>query len=102
MYRPMSCCISTRLTPVEPEPDPGQLGRGRQRFLICGARPDRSRSELRLRSGRQSQRQVRTSLGCKGCYRRVQQKADLLEAALHIDLKEAAPTHRNPAKPTRM
>jgi hypothetical protein len=27
---------------------------------------------------------------CKGCYERAQQKADLLEAALHMDLKEAA------------
>lgn len=27
---------------------------------------------------------------CKPCYERVQQKADLLEAALHMDLKEAA------------
>lgn len=27
---------------------------------------------------------------CKGCYERVEQKADLMEAALHMDLKEAA------------
>ncbi|HVO64790.1 MAG TPA: hypothetical protein VMT53_27960 [Terriglobales bacterium] len=27
---------------------------------------------------------------CKGCYERVQQRADQVEAALHIDLKEAA------------
>jgi hypothetical protein len=27
---------------------------------------------------------------CKGCYERVQQQADRLEAALHMDLKEAA------------
>ncbi|MBV8894338.1 MAG: hypothetical protein JO266_20580 [Acidobacteria bacterium] len=27
---------------------------------------------------------------CKGCYQRAQQKADLLEAALHMDVREAA------------
>ncbi len=83
--------------PVESALDPQQLDEERERFLkeykaqlfTAHTQIDPAASFGCSLEDNHSQNYEPASV-CKACYERVQQKADLLEAALHMDLKEAA------------
>ena len=83
--------------PVESMPDAGQLDEERERFLkeyksqmfAEHAQVDPAASFGCSLEDNHSENYEPASV-CKGCYERAQQRADQMEAALHMDLKEAA------------
>ena len=88
---------SAALPVLETEPDLSQLDEERERFLkeykaqmfASHTQIDPAASFGCSLEDNHNENYEPASV-CKGCYERIQQKADLLEAALHMDLKEAA------------
>ena len=85
------------ITPSEPTPDPAALEEERERFL----REFKSQmlsSHMQMRSNapavcmRRADHQGSSEAAtiCQGCYDQLQERVDVLEAALHMDLKDAA------------
>jgi hypothetical protein len=88
----------TEITPAEQLPDPQQLEAERERFLqefnsqvIASPLPP----ELPAPAQHCTHIENHTSEPepatiCQGCYDRLQERVDVLEAAMHMDIKEAA------------
>lgn len=81
---------------VVPAPDDAALEEERERFLLeFKTRVYTSETEIDALSGpgcsleASHQGTVEPATVCQSCYARLQQRVDLVEAALHMDLKEA-------------
>jgi hypothetical protein len=91
----VSPAIPAPQTVAEPEPDAAVLEQEREAFLaefksqiFAGGNADSAPAVCAL-GEHQAQPAERASI-CKPCYDRLQDRVDVFEAALHIDLKEAA------------
>lgn len=88
---------SANVSPAESLPDLNQIDEERERFLreykaqmfAAHTQIDPAASFGCSLEDNHSDSYEPASV-CKGCYERVQQRADRMEASLHIDLKEAA------------
>jgi len=87
-----------RVAPAEQLPDPQQLEQERERFLhefnaqvIASPLPADSPTPA-LHCNRQENHASSAELAsvCQACFDRLQQRVDVLEAAMHMDLKEAS------------
>jgi hypothetical protein len=84
--------------PAEQLPDPEQLEQERERFLqefnaqVAASPLPAEGAGVALHCNRQEQHAnaPEPATVCQSCFDRVQERADVLEAALHIDIKEAA------------
>lgn len=89
--------IASNIAPAESLPDLNQIDEERERFLkeykaqmfAAHTQIDPAASFGCSLEDNHSDSYEPASV-CKGCYERVQQQADRMEASLHIDLKEAA------------
>ena len=89
--------VATNVAPAESAPDLSQIDEERERFLkeykaqmfAEHTQIDPAASFGCSLEDNHSESYEPASV-CKGCYESVQQQADRMEAALHIDLKEAA------------
>jgi len=85
------------VTPSEPTPDPAVLEEERERFLReFKAQLLTSQMQMRstaaahcIREGHHQGASEPAAI-CQNCYDHLQERVDVLEAALHLDLKEAA------------
>ena len=83
--------------PAESLPDPVLLEQERERFLrefnahmATLQMPGNATSLVRCKKEENHQNGVASATICQDCYDHLQERVDVLEAALHIDLKEAA------------
>ena len=83
-------------TVVEPEPDPEVLEQQREAFLkefkshLLSADAEVTNKPLLCSLGEHQAQESEPASICKSCYDHLQERVDVFEAALHIDLKEAA------------
>ncbi|MGA8762971.1 MAG: hypothetical protein WB562_08920 [Candidatus Sulfotelmatobacter sp.] len=83
-------------TTAEPMPDAAALEQEREEFLkqfksqLVAARAEMANSPSPCNLGEHRADEEETATICQPCYDRLQQRADVCEAALHIDPKEAA------------
>ena len=83
--------------PNEPTPDPAVLEQERERFLR-EFKAQMVASQLQLQPGARAnckhgeshQGGTEVAVICQSCYDHLQERVDVLEAALHMELKEAA------------
>jgi hypothetical protein len=81
---------------AEPLPDTAALEQEREAFLkefksqLFAAHAEVASSPVVCTLGEHHAQGAEAATICKGCYDRLQERADVYEAALHIDLKEAA------------
>ncbi len=81
---------------AEPMPDIEALEQEREEFLkqfksqLVAAHAEMASAPAPCTLGEHSADEEETATICKPCYDRLQQRADVCEAALHIDVKEAA------------
>jgi hypothetical protein len=81
---------------AEPMPDAEALEQEREEFLkqfksqLIAAQAEMGNSPSLCNLGGHHADEEETATICKPCYDRLQQRVDVCEAALHIDLKEAA------------
>lgn len=88
----------THAAPVESLPDPDQLAQERDRFLnefksqvVASPLPsDLPAPEQHCQHIENHPSSPEPASICQSCYDRLQERADVLEAAMHIDLAEAA------------
>jgi hypothetical protein len=86
------------LAPVEALPSPEQIEQERERFLqefnaqvVAAPLPPESPSPAMHCNRHENHLNSHEPASvCQGCYELLQERADVLEAALHIDLREAA------------
>jgi len=84
--------------PAEQLPDPEQLEQERERFLqdfnaqVTASPLPVERTGAALHCNRQEQHPnaPESATVCQACFDRVEERVDVLEAALHIDIKDAA------------
>ncbi len=85
-------------TPVEHIPDPEQIEKERERFLkemnsqvVASPLPaDLPAAEQHCNRVENHSTSPEAASICQDCYDRLQERVDVLEAAMHIDLKDAA------------
>jgi hypothetical protein len=84
------------LTPAEETPDPDVLEQERERFLReFKSQVYASHAQINVAESFRCSREenhpgdFEPAEVCKGCYERLQERVDLMEAALHMELKEA-------------
>jgi hypothetical protein len=85
-------------TPAEQLPDPDQIEKERERFLnefnsqviASPLPPDLPAPAHHCNRVENHQSGPEAADICQGCYDRLQERVDVLEAAMHIDIKEAA------------
>jgi len=88
----------THTAPAETLPDPEQLEQERERFLnefksqvmASPLPPDLPTPEQHCNRVENHTGSPEPASVCQDCYERLQERVDVLEAAMHIDLKEAA------------
>jgi hypothetical protein len=86
------------VTPAEQLPDPDQLEQERERFLqefnsqviASPLPPDLPAPAQHCSHIENHMSAPEPATICQGCYDRLQERADVLEAAMHMDIKEAA------------
>ena len=86
------------VTPAEQLPDPDQLEQERERFLqefnsqvvASPLPPDLPAPAQHCNHIENHMSAPEPATVCQGCYDRLQERADVLEAAMHMDIKEAA------------
>jgi hypothetical protein len=92
---------ATPATPIpqalaEPEPDAAAVEQEREAFLkefksqLFAADARIGNTSVSCALGEHHSEEAESASVCKPCYDRLQERVDVLEAALHIDLKEAA------------
>jgi hypothetical protein len=92
----IAAAIPTPQTVVEPEPDPEILEQQREAFLkefksqLFSAESEGTHPPMVCTLGEHDGEAAEEASVCKPCYDRLQERVDVFEAALHIDLKEAA------------
>jgi hypothetical protein len=92
----VSPAIPAPQTVVEPEPDAAVLEQQREAFLkdfksqLLAADAEVSNGPAVCTLGEHHANGAEAASVCKACYDRLQERVDVFEAALHIDLKEAA------------
>jgi len=87
-----------RIAPAEQLPDPEQLERERERFLqefnsqviASPLPPDLPAPAMHCNLVENHLSSPEPATICQGCYDRLQERVDVLEAAMHMDIKEAA------------
>jgi len=85
-----------QMAPAEPSPDTAVLEQEREAFLrefksqLFAAHAEVANSPVVCTLGEHHTQGPEPAVVCKSCYDRVQERLDVCEAALHIDLKEAA------------
>ena len=101
------CGYKQRVSPIEPlsevvpaeqMPDPEQLEAERERFLnefnsqvvASPLPPDLPATSQNCSHVENHSSEPEAATICQGCYDRLQERADVLEAAMHMDIKEAA------------
>jgi hypothetical protein len=84
------------LAPAEETPDPDVLEQERERFLReFKSQVYASHAQINVAESFRCSREenhpgdFEPAEVCKGCYERLQERVDLMEAALHMELKEA-------------
>ncbi len=96
--------VSPKVAPVivreqyaaEPLPDPAVVEQEREAFLkefksqLFAAQAEVASSPVMCKLGKHRAQSAEVASICKQCYDRLRERADVCEAALHIDLKEAA------------
>jgi hypothetical protein len=96
--------VSPKVAPVivreqyvaEPMPDPAVVEQEREAFLkefksqLFAAQAEVASSPVMCTLGKHRAQSAEVASICKQCYDRLRERADVCEAALHIDLKEAA------------
>jgi hypothetical protein len=110
---PKATSVAATIAPAESLPDLNQIDEERERFLkeykaqmfAAHTQIDPAASFGCSLEENHSDSYEPASV-CKGCYEQVQQQADRMEAALHIDLKEAAQivhdaVWADPSEPTK-
>ena len=81
---------------AEPMPDPAVVEQEREAFLkefksqLFAAQAEVASSPVMCTLGKHRAQSAEVASICKQCYDRLRERADVCEAALHIDLKEAA------------
>jgi hypothetical protein len=88
----------TDVVPAEQLPDPQQLEAERERFLnefnsqvvASPLPPDLPTASQNCTHIENHASEPEPATICQGCYDRLQERADVLEAAMHMDIKEAA------------
>jgi hypothetical protein len=81
---------------AEPGRDDAALAREREAFLqqlksqLTSSAPEVTGAPMMCTLSRQHPEAPETASICRDCYERLQERVDVLEAALHVDLKEAA------------
>ena len=86
------------VTPVEQLPDPEQIEQERERFLrefnsqvVAAPLPPESATPAMHCNRHENHLSAPEPANiCQGCYDQLQERVDVLEAALHMDLREAA------------
>jgi hypothetical protein len=92
----VAAAVPTPQTVVEPEPDPEVLEQQREAFLkefksqLFAADAEIAQTPVVCTLGEHQAEGADAASVCKPCYDRLQERVDVFEAALHIDLKEAA------------
>lgn len=89
---------ASHAAPAERLPDPEELEQERERFLnefkshvvASALPPDLPAPEQHCNRVENHSGSPETASICQDCYDRLQERVDVLEAAMHIDLKEAA------------
>lgn len=94
---PTAACESVKVTLPEELPDPAALEEERERFLrefkaqvYASHTQINAVASFRCSLAENHSENFEEASVCKGCYDHLQERVDVLEAALHIDLKEAA------------
>jgi hypothetical protein len=94
---PLVSTLPTIVAPAEELPDSALLEEERERFLLeFNAKVQAAQLEGDPGAGHDCNLQehhngsAAPAVVCQGCYDRIQERVDLMEAALHIDLKEAS------------
>ena len=96
--------VSPKVAPIivreqyvaEPMPDPAVVEQEREAFLkefksqLFAAQAEVASSPVMCTLGKHRAQSAEVASICKQCYDRLRERADVCEAALHIDLKEAA------------
>ena len=88
----------TTVTPAEQLPDPKQLEEERERFLrefnsqvaASPLPPDSATPAMHCRRQERHQNSPEPATVCQGCFDELQERVDVLEAAMHMDILEAA------------
>jgi len=94
---PTAVAARSTISPNEQCPDPVELEEERERFLrdfkakvFASQLPLNPSGNLRCAHEENHPGGPEPATVCQGCYDRLQERVDVLEAALHMDLKEAA------------
>lgn len=89
--------VRSTISPTEQCPDPVALEEERERFLrdfkakvFASQLPTSPNGNLRCAHEENHPGGSEPAAVCQGCYDHLQERVDVLEAALHMDLKEAA------------
>jgi hypothetical protein len=94
---PTAMAVRSTISPAEQCPDPVALEEERERFLrdfkakvFASQLPMNPNTNLRCVHEENHSGAPEPAAVCQGCYDHLQERVDVLEAALHMDLKEAA------------
>jgi hypothetical protein len=94
---PLATAVPASIVPNEQMPDPVALEEERERFLrefkaqvFVSQLPITPVSSAYCCKDENHQNSSAPATVCQGCYEQLQERVDVLEAALHMDLKEAA------------
>ncbi len=93
---PTAAPIRATVEASEPMPDPAELEEERERFLrefhaqVLASQGSLNATPTRCARGENHPEGGEAATVCQGCYDQLQERVDVLEAALHIDVKEAA------------
>ena len=94
---PTAACESAKVTLPEELPDPAALEEERERFLrefkaqvYASHTQINAAASFRCSLEENHQENFEEAAVCKSCFDHLQERVDVLEAALHMDLKEAA------------
>jgi hypothetical protein len=94
---PTAVALRSTIAPSEQCPDPVALEEERERFLrdfkakvFASQLPISPNGNLRCAHDENHPGGLEPAAVCQGCYDHLQERVDVLEAALHMDLKEAA------------
>jgi hypothetical protein len=90
--------LLTQVAPAEQLPDPKQLEAERERFLqefnaqmnASPLPPDLPSQAMHCSHAENHTGSPESATICQGCYDRLQERVDVLEAAMHMDITEAA------------
>ena len=98
MHRVSPIAPLTEITPAEQLPDPQQIEAERERFLqefnsqviASPLPPELTAPAQHCTHIENHSSEPEPATICQGCYDRLQERVDVLEAAMHMDVKEAA------------